>query len=130
MLKFLIQGGKYDKEIGKVVLVDLLLNFVNILYFVIKDYIFVWVMIFSLFVVVGLLELVDFEYVDSLRCILKKNKVVLQKVVKEEIVGQKVVKEGVVVELKFGKGGKVKKDKGERLVGNMGSKLFLEKLQR
>ncbi|KAL2212245.1 ARM repeat-containing protein [Sarocladium strictum] len=128
MLKSLIQGGKFDKQTGKVVPCDPPLNFSNILYPAIKDHIVAWATTSSSFVVVGLLESADFEHADSLRRTLKKNKAELQKAAKEETAAQKLAKEGAVAEQKPGKGGKAKKDKGERPVGNMGSKLLLEKL--
>ncbi|KAK0392442.1 hypothetical protein NLU13_1937 [Sarocladium strictum] len=128
MLKSLIQGGKYDKETGKVVPVDPPLNFSNILYPAIKDHILTWATTSSSFVVVGLLESADFEHADSLRRTLKKNKAALQKASKEETAAQKAAKEAAAAESKPAKGGKAKKDKGERPVGNMGSKLLLEKL--
>ena len=128
MLKSLVQGGRFDKETGKVVPADPPLNFSNILYPAIKEHIVSWATGSSSFVVVGLLEASDFEHADSLRKTLRKNKAALQKASQEMTAEQKAAREVASAEPKNGKGGKAKKDKGEKPIGNMGSKILLEKL--
>jgi pumilio family protein 6 len=125
MLKSLIQGGKYDKATGKIIPVDPPLEFSNILYPVIKDYIVDWATSPSSFVVVGLLEAGDFGEVDALKKVLKKNKKTLEKAATEETAEQKAAREAHEA---APKGGKKGKKKGDKPVGNAGSKLLLEKL--
>ncbi|KAM0232152.1 hypothetical protein ACHAP5_010815 [Fusarium lateritium] len=125
MLKSLIQGGKYDKATGKIIPVDPPLEFSNILYPVIKDYVVDWATSPSSFVVVGLLEAGDFGEVDALKKVLKKNKKTLEKAATEETSEQKAAREAHEA---APKGGKKGKKKGDKPVGNAGSKLLLEKL--
>jgi pumilio family protein 6 len=125
MLKSLIQGGKYDKATGKIIPVDPPLEFSNILYPVIKDYVVDWATSPSSFVVVGLLEAGDFGEVDALKKVLKKNKKTLEKAATEETAEQKAAREAHEA---APKGGKKGKKKGDKPVGNAGSKLLLEKL--
>ncbi|KAM0221888.1 hypothetical protein ACHAQD_004684 [Fusarium lateritium] len=124
MLKSLIQGGKYDKATGKIIPVDPPLEFSNILYPVIKDYVVDWATSPSSFVVVGLLEAGDFGEVDALKKVLKKNKKTLEKAATEETSEQKAAREAHEA---APKGGKKGKKKGDKPVGNAGSKLLLEK---
>ncbi|KAF5026484.1 hypothetical protein F66182_1406 [Fusarium sp. NRRL 66182] len=125
MLKSLIQGGKYDKEAGKIIPADPPLEFSDILYPIIKDYIVDWATSPSSFVVVGLLEADDFGDADALKKTLKKNKKTLEKAATEETAEQKVAREA---HEDAPKGAKKWKKKGEKPMGNAGSKLLLEKL--
>ncbi|CAM1507097.1 Fc.00g067380.m01.CDS01 [Cosmosporella sp. VM-42] len=125
MLKSLIQGGKFDKATGKIIQIDPPLEFSNILYPVIKDYIVDWATGPSSFVVVGLLEASDFNEAAELKKTLKKNKKALEKAATEETPEQKAAKEAQESTTKAPKKGK---KKGDKPIGNMGSKLLLEKL--
>ncbi|KAK2593815.1 Pumilio y domain member 6 [Conoideocrella luteorostrata] len=127
MLKSLIQGGKFDKAVGKVIATDPPLNFADILYPVIKDYIIDWATGPSSFVVVGLTESNDFSNTDELKKTLKKNKKLLQKAAVEMTPEQKAAKDAQD-EKKVEQNGKKGKKKPEVSVGNAGSKLLLEKL--
>ncbi|KAF7550438.1 hypothetical protein G7Z17_g5711 [Cylindrodendrum hubeiense] len=125
MLKSLIQGGKFDKSTGKIVPVDPPLEFANILYPIIQEFILDWATGPSSFVVVGLLEAADFGEAAALKKLLKKNKKALEKAATEETAEQKASREA---HEEAPKGGKKGKKKGDKPVGNMGSKLLLEKL--
>ena len=127
MLKSLIQGGKYDKEAGKVIQVDPPLKFSDILYPVIKDFVMSWATGPSSFVVVGLTETPDFEETEALKKTLKKNKKLLEKAASEETADQIAAREAQEQD-DTAKEGKKAKRKGERPVGNVGSKILLEKL--
>lgn len=123
MLKSLIQGGRFDKAVGKVKLIDPPLGFSNILYPVIKDSIMDWATGPSSFVVVALLESEEFTSVEELKKTLKKNKKLLQKAAEEPTAEQKAAKEAAEGSETAKKGKKT-----EAPVGNKGSKLLLEKL--
>ncbi|KAH8736929.1 armadillo-type protein [Ilyonectria robusta] len=125
MLKSLIQGGKFDKATGKVIPIDPPLEFANALYPVIQEFIMDWATGPSSFVVVGLLEAGDFSEAAALKKLLKKNKKALEKAATEETAEQKASREAHEA---APKGGKKGKKKIEKPVGNMGSKLLLEKL--
>ncbi|KAH7163328.1 armadillo-type protein [Dactylonectria estremocensis] len=125
MLKSLIQGGKFDKTTGKIIPVDPPLEFSNILYPIIQEYILDWATGPSSFVVVGLLEAADFSEAAALKKLLKKNKKALETAATEETAEQKAAREAHEA---APKGGKKGKKKGDKPVGNMGSKLLLEKL--
>lgn len=127
MLKSLIQGGKYDKVAGKIIQVDPPLEFSNILFPIIKDYIMDWATGPSSFVVVGLLEAADFKEASALKKTLKKNKKALETAATEETAEQKAARE-VPEPSAAQKGAKKGKKKGDKPVGNSGSKLLLEKL--
>lgn len=127
MLKSLIQGGKYDKAAGKIIQVDPPLEFSNILYPVIKEHIMDWATGPSSFVVVGFLEASDFSEADALKKTLKKNKKALEKAATQETAEQKAAREAHE-QAAAQKGAKKGKKKVEKPVGNMGSKLLLEKL--
>lgn len=126
MLKSLIQGGKYDKAAGKVIQVDPPLQFSNVLYPVIKDYVMEWATGPNSFVILALVEAGDFEKVDELKKTLKKNKKQLEKAATEITPEQKAAKEAREENEKAGS--KKGKKKTESPVGNMGSKLLLENL--
>ncbi|KOS20724.1 Pumilio-like protein domain family member 6 [Escovopsis weberi] len=125
MLKSLIQGGRFDKASGKVIPVEPALNFSNTLYPVIKDHVMAWATGPSSFVVVALTEASDFDNVGELKKTLKKNKKLLQKASTEPTAEQKAKQEAARESEKTGKKGA---KKAEPVVGNMGSKLLLEKL--
>ncbi|KAG6239212.1 hypothetical protein E4U25_001030 [Claviceps purpurea] len=127
MLKSLIQGGRFDKAAGKIIPSDPPLNFADILWPVIKDYIMDWATGPSSFVVVGLTESNDFSNAEQVKKILKKNKKVLEKAATEMTPEQEAAK-AAQEEKKADKGAKKGKKKFEAPVGNAGSKLLLEKL--
>ncbi|KAI1410777.1 ARM repeat-containing protein [Hypoxylon sp. FL1857] len=132
MFKTLIAGGHFDKASRRVIPVDPPLHFADILYPFIKDYIMAWATGPSSFVVVSLLEADDFSHKDELKGILKKNKKALEKAATEETPEQKAAKEAISMneeEKKTTKKGKKAGPKKEVPVGNMGSKLLLEKLK-
>lgn len=127
MLKSLIQGGRYDKAAGKVIPVDPPLQFANILYPVIQERLVEWATGPGSFVVVGLAEAGDFSDKEALKKTLKKNKKLLEKAATEPTAEQLAAK--AAAEEQEQKGGKkAKKNKGEKPVGNMGSKILLEAL--
>lgn len=134
MLKSLIQGGRFDRATGKVILVDPPLNFANILYPHIKKHIVEWATGTSSFVVVALMEVDDFSETEALKKTLKKNKKQLEKASTEATAAQKAAKEAEAQEKATAEENGTKKvaKKGkkatERPVGNMGSKILLEKL--
>ncbi|KAH0491529.1 hypothetical protein TgHK011_002954 [Trichoderma gracile] len=123
MLKSLIQGGRFDRALGKVKLVDPPLGFPDILYPVIKKHIMDWATGPSSFVVVALLESEEFTSAEELKKTLKKNKKQLEKAATEPTAEQKAAKEAGEGEETAKKGKKT-----ETPVGNKGSKLLLEKL--
>ncbi|KAI0423624.1 armadillo-type protein [Xylaria sp. FL1042] len=131
MFKTLISGGHFDKSLRKVIPCDPPLRFTNILYPVIKEHIISWATGPSSFVVLNLLEADDFSHGTELRKTLKKHKKQLEKAATEETPEQKAAREAVKsndeVE-KPAKKGKKAGPKKEKPVGNMGSKLLLEKL--
>ncbi|KAJ3554411.1 hypothetical protein NPX13_g10617 [Xylaria arbuscula] len=131
MFKTLISGGHFDKASRKVILCDPPLQFADILYPVIKEYVMSWATGPSSFVVVNLLEAGDFSHGSELRKTLKKNKKELEKAATEETPEQKAAREAATADSEAEKGAKKGKKSGakkERPVGNMGSKLLLEKL--
>ncbi|KAI1657150.1 ARM repeat-containing protein [Daldinia decipiens] len=128
MFKTLIAGGHFDKATRCIIPVDPPLHFADILYPFIKDHIMAWATGPSSFVVLSLLEAEDFSSKSELKSTLKKNKKALEKAATEETPEQKAAKE-VGVEEKKKKKGKKAGTKKEPAVGNMGSKLLLEKLE-
>ncbi|KAF6844143.1 pumilio domain-containing protein [Colletotrichum musicola] len=133
LIKTLIAGGKFNKETGKVEPVNPPLNFSDILYPVIKDYVLDWATGPSSFVILNMLEAEDFSHASELKKILKSHRKELQKAATEETAEQsadreaKTLKEGEKSE-KAPKKGKKGGAKSEKPVGNLGSKLLLEKL--
>ncbi|KAL2067175.1 hypothetical protein VTL71DRAFT_1599 [Oculimacula yallundae] len=128
MLKTLIAGGRFDPKTKAVVPVEPALNFADILYPNIKDFILEWATGSSSFAVLALLESPNFSQKDEVLQILKDNKKKLQKAAKEETAEQKSRREAAelekdAMEVK----GKTKKSKPvkEREVGNKGSSLLL-----
>ncbi|KAK6958073.1 hypothetical protein Daesc_000866 [Daldinia eschscholtzii] len=134
MFKTLIAGGHFDKATRRVIPVDPPLHFADILYPFIKDHIMAWATGPSSFVVLNLLEADDFSSKNELKSTLKKNKKVLEKAATEETPEQKAAREANEASAEEQKGDKKKKGKKasakkEPAVGNMGSKLLLEKLK-
>jgi len=130
MFKTLISGGHFDKSARKVIPCDPPLHFADILYPVIKEHILSWATGPSSFVVLNLLEAEDFSHVDELRKTLKKHKKQLQKAATEETPEQKSTREATKTSGEDEKSAKKGKKAGskEKPIGNMGSKLLLEKL--
>lgn len=128
MLKSIIQGGRFDKAAGHVVQIQPPLEFANILYPIIKDYIVEWATGPSSFVVVALLEAPDFSDADAVRKVLKKNKKLLDKAAKEETAEQKASREAKEQAASEKGAKKNKNKKTEAPVGNAGSRILLEKL--
>ncbi|KAI1322019.1 armadillo-type protein [Xylariaceae sp. FL0255] len=131
MIKTLISGGRFDKTTRKVIPCDPPLHFADILYPVIKDHIMSWATGPSSFVVVNLLEVDDFSHGKELRKTLKKHEKQLQAAATEETPEQKTAREAAEaqpVDEKSAKKGKKAGAKKERPLGNMGSKLLLDKL--
>ncbi|KAI1423064.1 armadillo-type protein [Xylaria sp. FL1777] len=131
MFKTLISGGHFDKSSRKVIPCDPPLRFADILYPVIKEYVTSWATGPSSFVVLNLLEAEDFSHGDELRKTLKKHKKKLEKAATEETPEQKAAREASQTNgevEKPAKKGKKAGPKKEKPVGNMGSKLLLEKL--
>jgi pumilio family protein 6 len=128
MLKALIAGGRYDIKTKIVVPVEPALNFADILYPNIEDYIIDWATGSSSFVILALTEASNFSKKDDLMRILKENKKKLHKAAKEETPEQKARREAAVPEKDVVKG-KGKKSKAAKVieVGNKGSALLLEK---
>ncbi|KAI0548578.1 armadillo-type protein [Xylaria curta] len=130
MFKTLISGGHFDKESRKVIPCDPPLRFADILYPVIKEHSVSWATGPSSFVVLNLLEADDFSHAGELRKTLKKHKKQLEKAATEETPEQKAAREAAKTNGEAEKGAKKGKKAGakEKPVGNMGSKLLLEKL--
>lgn len=131
MLKALVAGGHFDPKTKLIVPVVPALNFADVLYPKIKDYIIEWATGSSSFLVLALLESSSFSKKEEVLKTLRDNKKKLQKAAKEETVEQKARrleadapgKQGQVA----GKGKKAK-DAKPREVGNKGSILLLEQL--
>ncbi|KAI1304771.1 armadillo-type protein [Xylaria venustula] len=131
MFKTLISGGRFDKFTRKVIPCDPPLQFSDILYPVIKEHIMSWATGPSSFVVLNLLETDDFSHKSELRKTLKKHKKQLEKAATEETLEQKAAREMAETNGetdKPAKKGKKAGPKKDKPVGNMGSKLLLEKL--
>lgn len=129
MFKTLVAGGRFDKASGKVKPVDPPLKFADILYPVIKEHVVAWATGASSFVVLALLEAEDFSDAKKLMKTLSKNEEALRKAATEETATQKAMREAFAAKEADGKAAKKpKKPVKEHEVGNMGSKLLLEKL--
>jgi pumilio family protein 6 len=131
MLKALVAGGRFDIKTKSIVLVVPALNFADVLYLNIKDYVVKWATGPSSFVVLALLESNNFSKKDEVLKILKDNEPRLQKAAKEETAEQRVRREGTeIVERDAKRAGKGKKSKIVKSLelGNRGSALLLEKL--
>lgn len=132
MLKALIAGGRFDSKTKTVVPIVPALDFADILYPNIKDYIIQWATGSSSFVILALAESDNFSKKDDVLKILKDNKKKLQKAAKEETSEQKARREEAEKQSReentSGKAKKSKKPVKEREVGNKGSVLLLEML--
>lgn len=132
MFKTLIAGGRFDKETGQIRQVDPPLGFADIIYPIIKDHIVAWATGPASFVPLALLEADSFSHAAELKKTMKKNKGALEKASTEETEEQKAKREALEkgeTELKAaGPRGKKSPHKQERTVGNVGSRLLLEKL--
>ncbi|KAI0489534.1 armadillo-type protein [Xylaria cf. heliscus] len=130
MFKTLISGGHFDKASRKIIPCDPPLHFADNLYPVIKEHIVSWATGPSSFVVLSLLEVDDFSHSGELRKTLKKHKKQLEKAATEETPEQKAAREAAKAKGEAEKVVKKGKKAGlkEKSVGNMGSKLLLEKL--
>lgn len=129
LLKTLIQGGKFNKETGKVDQVEPPLKFADVLYPVIKSHIVEWATGPSSLVVLAMLESPDFSGAKELKASLKKNKKALEKAATEETAEQKAKREAAADKEDEKKSKKAKKGaKTERPVGNAGSRMLLEQL--
>ena len=130
MFKTLIAGGRFDKETGALKRIDPPLNFADVLYPVIKEHAIQWAVGPSSFTILALLESPDFSSKDELLKLLRKNKKALEKAATEETPAQKAkaeepVKEGAKKSKSKAKG----KDAKSKPLGNMGTKLVLEKMK-
>ena len=134
LLKTLIQGGKFNKESGKVEQIEPPLKFADTLYPIIKSHIVAWATGPSSLVVLSMLENPGFSHAKELKATLKKSKKVLEKAATEETAEQKAkvaaASEAAAEKEGEKKSKKAKKGpaKGERPVGNAGSRMLLEKL--
>jgi pumilio family protein 6 len=125
MFRTLVAGGRFDREAGAIKRVDPPLNFADILYSVIKEYIVQWATGPSSFVVLGLLEAPDFSSQADLVKVLRSDKKVLQSAAAaKEVAIQTPAANGKKSKSK-GKGAQSDKDKSS---GNQGAKLLLGKL--
>ncbi|RDW88892.1 ARM repeat-containing protein [Coleophoma cylindrospora] len=131
MLKSLIAGGRFDSKTKQVVPVEPALDFADILYPHISDFIMEWATGSSSFVVLALVESESFSKKAEVLKILKDNKKQLKKAATEETAEQKASREAAVEaekEKDASKGKKSKVVKKERSIGNKGSALLLEML--
>lgn len=129
MFKTLVGGGRFDKATGKVKPIDPPLKFADILYPHIKEHVVSWATGASSFVVLSLLEAEDFSDAKKLRKTLSKSEDALKKAATEETANQKAMREAFAAKPVDAKAKKSKKPFKEHEVGNMGSKLLLEKLK-
>ncbi|GAP90483.1 putative PUF6 Member of the PUF protein family [Rosellinia necatrix] len=131
MFKSLISGGHFDKSSRKIIPCDPPLRFADILYPVIEEHVMSWATGPSSFVVLNLLDADDFSHGGELRKTLKKHKKQLERAATEETPDQKAAREAVKADGEAegaGKKGKKSGPRKDKPVGNMGSKLLLEKL--
>ncbi|KAE8443061.1 hypothetical protein EG329_002384 [Mollisiaceae sp. DMI_Dod_QoI] len=125
LLKSLIAGGRYDNKTKSVVPVVPALDFADILYPNIKDYIIEWATGPSSFVVLALIESSNFSKKDEVLEILNAEKERLEKAASEETIEQKAKREvAKKTGDKTGKKSKIVQD-----IGNRGSALLLKKLE-
>ncbi|PHH78831.1 hypothetical protein CDD82_2810 [Ophiocordyceps australis] len=121
MLKSLVQGGRFDKAVGKVVRVEPQLGFAKLLYPVIKEYIVDWATGASSFVIVAMMEVDDFGEAKSLQKMLHENKKLLQQAATEMTAKQQAARQS-----EEGKASKDTSRKKEAPIGNAGSKMLLD----
>ncbi|PBP19748.1 pumilio domain-containing protein [Diplocarpon rosae] len=134
MLKSLIAGGRFDPQTKAVVPVSPALNFANILYPNIHDYILEWATGPSSFVILALLEASHFSHQAEVLQKLREGKERLQHAATTETLGQRAVRAAAAEGEKGGTGGtggkskKTKAWKDGRRVGNTGAALLLDQL--
>lgn len=133
MLKSLVQGGRFDMKTKTITPIEPSLNFANILYPHIQEHIIEWATGSSSFLILALVESIDFAQKGELLATLKAGKKKLQKAAKEETPEQKAKREAVEAAAEEEKDSKNKakrkvKPVTEKLIGNMGSRMLLEKL--
>ncbi|KAK4158213.1 armadillo-type protein [Chaetomidium leptoderma] len=126
MFKTLIAGGRFDKAAGAIKRVDPPLNFADVLYPVIKDYIVQWATGPSSFTVLGLLEAPDFSSKKELLKVLRSDKKTLEAAATAEAAAGQAEKTDGKKSKSKGKGAQADKGKSG---GNQGAKLLLEKLK-
>lgn len=131
MFKALIAGGKFDQKTKMVLPVVPALNFADVLYPNIQDYIVEWATGSNSFVVLQLLETSTFSNKEEVLQVLKNNKKALERAATEETVEQKARREISEKEKDTKTGNTDKKLKSlskEREVGNKGAALLLKML--
>ncbi|TVY83193.1 Pumilio homology domain family member [Lachnellula suecica] len=130
MLKSLIAGGRFDPATKTVVAVEPALNFADILYPNIKEYLIEWATGASSFAVLAHVESSNFTKKDEVLGLLKKSKKKLVQAATEETPEHKAKREKLedVKDVKGGAKGKKARPVKEREVGNKGAALLLEKL--
>ncbi|KAG7292299.1 hypothetical protein NEMBOFW57_002334 [Staphylotrichum longicolle] len=124
MFKTLIAGGRFDKAAGAIKRVDPPLNFADILYPVIKDYVVKWATGPSSFTVLGLLEAPDFSSKKELLKLLRADKKTLEAAAAGEAADKSEKTEGKKSKSK----GKASQPEKGKSGGNQGARLLLEKL--
>ncbi|KUJ20287.1 ARM repeat-containing protein [Mollisia scopiformis] len=125
LFKSLIAGGRFDSKTKSVIPVVPALNFADILYPNIKDFIIEWATGSSSFVVLALVESDTFSKKDEVLKVLKAEKKTLEKAAREETMEQKAKREEMEKMAKE----TGKKSKYVSNIGNKGSALLLEKLK-
>ena len=120
MLKNLVQGGRFDSNTKKVVLMEPKLGFAELTYEAVGDKMLQWAAGEHSFVVVALLETEDFEGREKLKKLLEKERRTLEKAA--ESGGGK---DGTAKKSKKG-GGTRKATEKEK--GNAGARLLLDRL--
>jgi pumilio homology domain family member 6 len=129
-LKALVAGGHFDAKTKCILPVVPALNFAEILYPYIKDYLIEWATGSSSFVIVALLESNSFSKKEEVLKVLRDSKKKLRKAAEEETPEQRERREeaDAVDNSKAAGKGKKSKDVKPRDLGNKGSVLLLEKL--
>ncbi|KAK4040518.1 armadillo-type protein [Parachaetomium inaequale] len=125
MFKSLIAGGRFDKAAGAVKRVDPPLNFADILYPVVKEYVVQWATGPSSFTVLGLLEAPDFSSKKELLKALRSDKKTLEAAAAGDGASKTDTTDGKKSKSKA-KGAQPDNGKSG---GNQGAKLLLEKLK-
>ena len=132
MLKALTAGGRFDSKTKTIVPIVPALDFANILYPHIKDYVIEWATGSSSFVILALVESSNFAQRNEVVKILKSRKNRLSKAATEETTDQKAKREAAeelsIEENASGTGKKSGKAVKKQDVGNVGSALLLKML--
>ncbi len=130
MFRTLIAGGRFDKETGKIRVVDPPLAFSDILYPIIKEHLVSWATGPSSFVPLALLEAGDFTHTAELKDTMIKSKSTLQQAAEAEVPSQRLERGAAKHDTvgKAGPNGKKTGSKHERPIGNAGTRLLLGKL--